>query len=166
MAVYWKYLRPATGPGTYFTSISINSPGFLSARIYLYLIFLTLYLQTKFSFFRILPIVRALILIPSFSSCQCIFRAHFFVFFLILMTRSLSQIGVSTRYVLGSVDLGSRPASPHFLYSATHLSRLLLLYGHTLAESTNLTSLLIIGNTHLRRSSFIVFTIHIAISPF
>src|SRR3989338_8397781 len=67
--------------------------------------------------------------IPSFSSCQCIFKAHFFVFFLISIMSSLTRIGVSLFWVLGSVDLGSRASSPYFLYAASQRSRLLLPYG-------------------------------------
>src|SRR3989344_573481 len=152
-------------PGTYLTSISINSPGCLSALIYLYLIFLTLYFLTNPSFFKIFPMVLSSITMPSFSNCQCILIAHFQVFFLISTIRSFSHIGVSILYVLGSVDLGSRPASPCLRYSASQRSRLLLPYGHTFATPTSATSLCIIGRIHLRRSSLIVLDIHIAIYP-
>ena len=60
----------------------------------------------------------------------------------------------------------SKAFSPPLLYTATHLSRLLLLCGHTLATSTNFTRFSAIGFTHLNLSSLIVFAILIAISPF
>src|SRR3989344_886123 len=104
--------------------------------------------------------------IPSFSSCQCIFSAHFFVFFLTSMILSLILIGVSIRYFFGSVDFGSSAHAPCFLYTDSHLSRLLSLYGHTLATSTNLTSPFHMGMIHLKRSSLIVLDIHMLISPF
>src|SRR3989344_148423 len=152
------------GPGTYLTSISWSSPGFLSARIFLYLIFLTRYFLTSPSFLRILPIARALMWMSSFPSCQCILSAHFFVFFLISIILSLIRIDVSMRYVLGSVDLGMSPASPCFFHALTHRSRLRLLYGQTFSASTSFTSFLTTGRTHRRRSSLIVLAIHIAIS--
>jgi hypothetical protein len=51
-------------------------------------------------------------------------------------------------------------------YTATHLSRLRLLCGHTFSTFTNFTRFSAIGFTHLERSSLIVFAILIAISPF
>ena len=132
MAVYWKYRLPAIFPGTYLTSISTISPGCLSALIYLYFIFLTLYLRVKPSCLRILPIVRTGTTKPSFANLQCNFRAQSLVFFLFVITLSLIQIGVSSGLVLGIVALGSKAFSPPLLYTATHLSRLLLLCGHTL----------------------------------
>jgi len=52
------------------------------------------------------------------------------------------------------------------LHVANHLSKLLLLYGQTLATSTNLICLYAIGRTHLNLSSFIVFAICIAITGY
>ena len=166
MAVYWKYRLPAIFPGTYLTSISTISPGCLSALIYLYFIFLTLYLRVKPSCLRILPIVRTGTTKPSFANLKCNFRAQSLVFFLFVITLSLIQIGVSSGLVLGIVALGSKAFSPPLLYTATHLSRLLLLCGHTLDTFTNFTRFSAIGFTHLKRSSLIVFAILIAISPF
>ena len=93
MAVYWKYRLPAIFPGTYLTSISTISPGCLSALMYLYFIFLTLYLRVKPSCLRILPIVRTGTTKPSFANLQCNFRAQSLVFFLFVITLSLIQIG-------------------------------------------------------------------------
>ncbi len=102
----------------------MSSPGFRSALMYLYFTLLTLYFLTNPSFFKIFPMVRASITIPVFASCQCIFLAHFLVFFLIPITFSLSHMGVSLQYRLGSVDCGSRASSPPCLYAAHHRSRL------------------------------------------
>ena len=134
--------------------------------MYLYFIFLTLYLRVKPSCLRILPIVRTGTTKPSFANLQCNFRAQSLVFFLFVITLSLIQIGVSSGLVLGIVALGSKAFSPPLLYTATHLSRLLLLCGHTLDTFTNFTRFSAIGFTHLKRSSLIVFAILIAISPF
>jgi len=153
-------------PGTYFTSISTNSPGCLRALMYLYLIFFTRYVRVRPSCLRILPIVHTGTIRPSFANLQCNFRAQSLVFFLFVITLSLTQIGVSSGLVLGIVALGSKAFSPHLLYTATHLSRLLLLCGHTLDTFTNFTRFSAIGFTHLKRSSLIVFAILIAISPF
>ena len=65
------------------------------------------------------------------------------------------RIGVSFGFVFGLVDFGSNPPSPYSLYAETHLSRLLLLCGHTFVTSINLTCFFAIGITHLNRSSFI-----------
>jgi hypothetical protein len=133
--------------------------------MYLYLIFLTLYFLVKPSCLIILPIVRTGTTKPSFANLQCNFRAQSLVFFLFVITLCLIQIGVSSGLVFGIVALGSKALSPPLLYTATHLSRLLLLCGHTFATSTTRISSLSIGNTHLKRSSLIVFAILIAIFP-
>src|SRR3989344_8483948 len=102
---------------------------------------------------------------PSFFNCQCIFKAHFPVFFLIAITFSLIAIQVSFGCVFGSVDLGSSALSPSFLYTDTHLSTLRLPYGQTLAMAFSLICLLMTGRTHLKLSSLIVLSIHMLISP-
>src|SRR3989338_2961500 len=109
-------------PGTYLTSISTHSPAFIATFMYLYLIRLTRYFLTNPSLFKISPIVRGGTTNPSFSICQCSFKAHFFVSILNSMICSLIRIGVSFSCVLRAVDFGSSPASPHCLYAATHLS--------------------------------------------
>src|SRR3989344_3745904 len=55
--------------------------------------------------------------------------------------------------------LRTSPATPFFLYAATHRSRVRLPYGHILAASTTLTSFCAMGNTHRSRSSKISFAI-------
>ena len=114
----------------------------------------------------ILPIVRTGTIKPSFANLQCNFRAQSLVSFLFVITLSLIQIGVSFGLVFGMVAFGSKVSSPSLLYAESHLSRLLLLCGHTLATSTNRISPLTIGITHLNLSSLIVCAIYIAIPPF
>src|SRR3989344_915301 len=146
-------------PGTYFTSISTSSPFSSVALRYLYLVFLAWYLRTSPSAFNILPTVRSWSSTPSFSSFQCSLSAQTFFSLRSSMTRSLSRIGVSLGEVLGLVDLHTNPATPFFLYAATHRSRVRLPYGHILAASTTLTSFCAMGNTHRSRSSKISFAI-------
>ena len=132
--------------------------------MYLYLIFFTRYVRVRPSCLIILPIVRTGTIRPSFASLQCNFWAQSFVFFRFAMTLSFTQIGVSFGLVFGIVALGYKALSPSLLYTATHLSRLRLLCGHTFSTFTNFTRFSAIGFTHLKRSSLIVFAILIAIS--
>src|SRR3989339_1431117 len=104
-------------------------------------------------------------LMPSFSNFHFNFNEQAFVSFLNSITLSLIRIGVSFGFVFGLVDFGSKPASPHLLYSVSHLSRLLWLWGQTLIASFNLISLLLMGSIHLNLSSLIVFAIFIHIFP-
>ena len=91
----WRYT------GTYLTSISTSSPGILCARRYLYFTFFVRYFLTRPSDLSILPIVRTGTTKPSFANLQCNFRAQSLVFFLLVITLSLIQIGVSSGLVLG-----------------------------------------------------------------
>ena len=138
----------------------------LRALMYLYLIFFTRYVRVRPSCLIILPIVRTGTIRPSFASLQCNFWAQSCVFFRFAITLSFTQIGVSFGLVFGMVTFGSKVSSPPLLSAESHLSRLRLLCGHTLATSTNRISPLTIGNTHLNLSSLIVCAIYIAISPF
>src|SRR3990167_2833163 len=69
-AVYWKYSLFSTVPGTYLTSTSTSSPGFLSALMYLYLIFFTLYFLVNPSSFKIFPIVLTGTANPCLANLQ------------------------------------------------------------------------------------------------
>ena len=93
MAVDWKYCRPATVPGTYFTSISTSSPCLSAVVRYWYRPRCTRYVRTTPARFKMAPIVRAGMYTPFFAKRQCSFSAHCFVSFLSSMTRSLSRMG-------------------------------------------------------------------------
>ena len=88
----WKVAAPAidilgpddyrADPAAYLISISISSPVFNWALIYLYLILLTRYFLVRFSFLIILPIVLTSILMFSFLNFQNNFFAPSLVSFL------------------------------------------------------------------------------------
>jgi len=70
------------------------------------------------------------------------FKAHFLVSFLNSIILSFIRMGVSFGLLFGLVDFGSNPASSCFFSKASHLSKLLWLYGQTLAASFSLIYLL------------------------
>ena len=166
MAVYWKCCRPATIPGTYFTSISTSSPGATVALIYAYFISLLRYLRTNPSRCNIAPIVRGGTTNPSFFICQCSFNAHFLVCVRNVIMCSLMRMGVSRAWVFRAVDRGTSPSAPAARYVATHRSSVRFPYGNTFATSTSFASFLTTGSTHRSRSSFIVLTMCIAIAGY
>lgn len=147
------------------TSISINSPGWRSALMYLHFNLVVRYFRTRPLDFSTLPTVRSWMKMPSSSKSHFIFKAHSSFLCRISIILSLILIGVSLGLLLGAVDLGSSPVSPCFLNAASHLSRLRLPYGHTFAASFSLIFPWLMGNTYLNLSSLIVFAMFIAMRP-